>query len=457
MKKNGFGERLKTLLKQKGFTQGQAANAIGTSIPSVNRWTKGGEIEYDNLRALADFLEVNWVWLRYGDEAIESLQTAEPANGPMKDLRREYLNQILDSEARMKAALEMAQIIHWEWSVLTGTVTCSDNATHLFGVAADHLPNCMLPFMDMPLDQLIDTFGGGQPYDWDFEITDDSGEKKWFASRAELVFDGAKRPVKVIGISAEITDRKQAETALARSEYMLKKIIDIIPVGLWVANEQGKISLANPEVKRIWGGAKYVGLADYGEYKGWWEKNGKPLSASDWTLARAVTKGETSLPEVVDIEGFDGQRRTIIMHATPLRDNNDNIIGAIEVNQDITGLKNTERTLRQTLLQWQAVFDQDIFSVIQLDEALQIKTVSAKLVARFNKAKSRIEQLNLEDLISPVLADVIRQKLSDSPTNELNAFTVLDEDEAAKIPMYVIHDERQDLSPMTLVFIMDHL
>ena len=70
---------------------------------------------------------------------------------------------------------------------------------------------------------------------------------------------------------------------------------------------------------------------------------------------------------------------------------------------------------------------------------------------------SQIEQLSLEDLISPAVAGVIRQKLSDSPTNELNAFTVLDEDEAAKIPVYVIHDERQDLSPMTLVFIMDHL
>ena len=66
MKKNGFGERLKVLLKQNSLTQAQVASAIGTSIPSVNRWTKGGEIEYDNLRALADFLKVNWVWLRYG-------------------------------------------------------------------------------------------------------------------------------------------------------------------------------------------------------------------------------------------------------------------------------------------------------------------------------------------------------------------------------------------------------
>lgn len=241
MKKNGFGERLKVLLKQKSLTQAQAANAIGTSIPSVNRWTKGGEIEYENLRSLADFLEVNWVWLRYGDEAIESLQAAEPDNGPSKDLRREYLNQILENEARMKAALEMAQIINWEWNVLTGAVTCSENAAELFGVTADHLPNCMLPFTELPIEQLIDTFGSGQPHHWDFEVTGEEGHTKWFSSRAELIYDTVKRPIKVIGISADITARKQAETALTHSEYIQKKIIDIVPVGLWVADETGKI------------------------------------------------------------------------------------------------------------------------------------------------------------------------------------------------------------------------
>src|SRR5690606_475417 len=154
--KNGFGERLKALLKQKSLTQGQVALAVGTSIPSVNRWTKGGEIEYENLRSLADFLEVNWVWLRYGDEAIESLQAVEPEKNVMKDLRREYLNQILENEARMKAALEMAQIINWEWNVLTGTVSCSENASELFGVTIEHLPNCMMPFTQLPIEQIIE-------------------------------------------------------------------------------------------------------------------------------------------------------------------------------------------------------------------------------------------------------------------------------------------------------------
>lgn len=450
MKKNGFGERLKVLLKQKSLTQAQVANAIGTSIPSVNRWTKGGEIEYENLRSLADFLEVNWVWLRYGDEAIESLQTASPDNGPMKDLRREYLNQILENEARMKAALEMAQIINWEWNVLTGTVTCSENATQLFGVTADHLPNCMMPFTQLPLEELVTTFGSGQPHNWDFEITDDAGQTKWFSSRAELVYDAANRPIKVIGVSADITDRKQAEMALAQSEYIQKKIIDIIPVGLWVADETGTICLANPEVQRIWGGAKYVGLEQYGEYRGWWEKDGKELGSEGWTLARAVKHGETSQPEVVNIEAFDGKQRTIIMHATPLRNAENNIIGAIEVNQDITELKNTERTLMTSLAQWQAVFDQDEFAVIQLDDNMHIKNVSEKLKKSL-QANTKTGQLT--DLLDKAIADQILKQLANAPGEKISSFTINSKGNSA--PIFVIHDERHNIKPMTLLFFLD--
>lgn len=383
MKKNGFGDRLKELIKQKQLTQAQVAQAVNTSVPSVNRWTKGGEIEYDNLRTLADFLEVNWVWLRYGDEAIQSLQQTQPDNGAMTDMRREYLNQILDNEARMKSALEMAQIIHWEWNVLTGALTLSDNADEVFGCEAKRAEAKLLPFADKQLEDLLTLFKDVPPYRWDFSLGTNS-KTKWFSSSAKLQFDSLQRPVKLIGVTADITARKLAEQALERSEYMMRKIIDLIPVGLWAADEQGTICLANPEVKRIWGGAKYVSLDQYGEYKGWWEKNGEEVGTEGWTLARAVSKGESSTPEVVNIEAFDGVHRTITMYATPLYDPDDKIIGAIEVNQDITDIKNTERNLRSQLEQWQALFLQEEFDVIKLNHQLVLEQVSTLLAQQVN-------------------------------------------------------------------------
>lgn len=330
MPKNGFGDRLKDLLKQKGLTQSQVATAAGTSIPSVNRWTRGGEIEYDHLRTLADYLEVNWVWLRYGNEAISSLQDSMSDNGSVSDTRREYLSQIMDSETRMRLALEMAEIVHWEWNVLTDKLSYSDNALSVFDQIPDNFRSTLLPFSDLKLEALIELFSKHEPYQWDFVFEPEiSVTTRWFASRGKLIFDLLHRPVKIIAVSAEITNRKLAERALERSEYMMRKIIETIPVGLWAADETSQICLANPEVQRIWGGAKYVKVKDFGLYKGHWEKTGEEVGAEGWTLARAVTHGETSSPEVVNIEAFDGEKRTIIMYATPLFDNDNQIIGAM--------------------------------------------------------------------------------------------------------------------------------
>ncbi|MDO7597931.1 MAG: PAS domain S-box protein [Pseudomonadota bacterium] len=343
MLKNSFGARLKELLKEKGLTQSQVAKAAGTSVPSVNRWTRGGEIEYDNLRTLSDYLEVNWVWLRYGDEAILSLQESMSDNNAVSDTRREYLSQIMDSEIRMKTALEIAEVVHWEWNVLTGKLDYSDNLQSVFNQTPDEFRSTSLPFSDLPIEKLVDLFSKQEPYKWDFVFKQTGSETRWFESRGKLIFDLLHRPIKIIAISVEITERKLAEHALERSEYMMRKIIEIVPVGLCAADESGTICLINPEAERIWGGNKHVKLEDYGQYQGTSEKTGKELGSDGWALARAVTHGETTVPEVVNIKSFDGVKRTILMHATPLFDNDNQIIGAIEVNQDITEMKKVDK------------------------------------------------------------------------------------------------------------------
>lgn len=448
MKQNGFGDRLKALLKQKQLTQAQVANAVGTSVPSVNRWTKGGEVEYENLRSLADFLEVNWVWLRYGDEAIESLKTASTEQSDtMTDMRREYLSQILENEARMKSALEMADIVNWEWNVLTGTLSYSENAQAVFGIEPEKIRTQMLPFEQADLEEVMHLFSTDQPHTWDFSIEINGAAIRWFTSRARIEFDAAKRPIKIIGISADISERKQAEQALERSEYMMRKIIDTVPVGLWAADEQGNICLANPEVKRIWGGAKYVGLDQYGEYKGWWEKTGEEVGPEGWTLARAVSEGETSTAEIVNIEAFDGQQRTIIMYATPLYDNERNIIGAIEVNQDITEIKQTERSLRSNLKQWQSIFEQSFFNVIQLNNEQEVIKTSSNLAEKSSKLSEHFDNSTAESILDAIAAS------TDPELHHIKLTGTL-KNNAETNQLFILHDTRQYDDVSSLIFVL---
>ena len=107
----------------------------------------------------------------------------------------------------------------------------------------------------------------------------------------------------------------------------------------------GKIIYGNPAGQSIWTGARYVGIEDPNEYKGWWLSTGKPIEPDDWAVARAISKGETSLNEEIEIECFDGSHKFILNSAIPVRDDRGKILWAFVVNQDITTQKQREQEL----------------------------------------------------------------------------------------------------------------
>lgn len=128
---------------------------------------------------------------------------------------------------------------------------------------------------------------------------------------------------------------------------LLHEVLAILPVGVWVMDGTGKILYGNPAAQRIWVGARYVGVEQLGEYKGWWVSTGKCIEAEEWAAARAILKGETSIDEEVEIECFDGTRKIILNSAMPIRDEGNRIVGAIIVNNDITERKHFEEQLRE--------------------------------------------------------------------------------------------------------------
>jgi PAS domain S-box-containing protein len=152
-----------------------------------------------------------------------------------------------------------------------------------------------------------------------------------------------------VGAFQDLSARMRAEQALRANERLLSGIFELLPVGVWIADHTGRIVRTNPAGARIWAGARYVGVSEFGEYKAWWADTGKPLAAEDWALARALTKGETSLGELLRIQCFDGTFKTIINSALPLYDEQGQFAGAIVVNEDVTSLREIEEALRRAV------------------------------------------------------------------------------------------------------------
>jgi PAS domain S-box-containing protein len=151
----------------------------------------------------------------------------------------------------------------------------------------------------------------------------------------------------ILEMGMDITERKKAEEALMQREALLRAIFETLPLGVWITDKQGRIIDGNQAGKQIWAGARYGGIDQFGDYKGWWLDTGRLIESEDWAVARAIRKGEASLNEEIEIECFDGSRKIILNSAVPIRNERQEILGAFIVNEDITDRKRAERNQQQ--------------------------------------------------------------------------------------------------------------
>lgn len=160
------------------------------------------------------------------------------------------------------------------------------------------------------------------------------GELRWFVLRVTRLAHAD--PPQVVVAHHDVTAQKKVELELRETQDTLRHILELLPIGVWVMDKDGRIVHGNPAGRKIWGGARYVPPEQFDEYRGWWVSNGKRIASHEWAAVRAIRDGETSIDEEIRIQCFDGTTKYILNSALPLHDPQRNIVGAIIVNQDIT-------------------------------------------------------------------------------------------------------------------------
>jgi four helix bundle suffix protein len=145
----------------------------------------------------------------------------------------------------------------------------------------------------------------------------------------------------------DITERKQAEEALKNREYLLNKVFDVLPIGLWFADEKGRLIRGNPAGVKIWGAEPTVPIEEYGVFKARHLPSGKEITPDDWALAHTIRNGVTIEAELLEIDAFDGRKKIILNYTAPVLDDQGKIQGAIVVNHDITEREHLHAQLQQ--------------------------------------------------------------------------------------------------------------
>jgi PAS domain S-box-containing protein len=326
-------------------------------------------------------IDTSWAIVRLSDGSIIGV-------GKDNTERKRAEEALRKSERVLREAEALGHTGSWEQDLVTGEIFNTEENLQLFfgddrskGANLEDYAQVVHPddreYVLQRRAELLDEEGPG---DIEYRVVWSDGSIHWIFGRATVVRDELGQVIRVYGTNVDITERKRAEEALRESEKLLQLVLATLPVGVAVTDPADNIIVANPASKRIWGDVIISGSERRERSIGFWHDSGKRIAPEEWASLRALSKGETSLNELIDIETFDGVHKIIRNSSAPIRNSEGIIVGAVFVNEDVTERKRAEEETKH--------------------QAARAETL-ARIAARLNK------QLDLEAVIHAVCQEAV--------------------------------------------------
>src|SRR5437773_11362342 len=131
------------------------------------------------------------------------------------------------------------------------------------------------------------------------------------------------------------------------SELRFRGLLETLPAGAYTCDPDGLITFFNHHALELWGRAPQLNdPADRfcGSFR-LFATDGTALAHDQCWMALALKTGKEYNGHEIVIERPDGQRRTVLAHANPIRDESGKVLGAVNVLVDITARKHAEDVL----------------------------------------------------------------------------------------------------------------
>ena len=158
------------------------------------------------------------------------------------------------TEERLDLALSGAEVGLWDYNLQTGEAFISPQRTAMLGYSVDELE----PFFNSwrklvhpdDIASVTDAFNahvqGHTPlYQCEHRLRTKSGEYVWILARAKVVErDKDGSPVRIVGTSLDISDRKRAEEAVQKARDELERRVEERSAELMSANQRLKREIA---------------------------------------------------------------------------------------------------------------------------------------------------------------------------------------------------------------------
>jgi PAS domain S-box-containing protein len=180
---------------------------------------------------------------------------------------------------------------------------------------------------------------------FEYETARKDGSPVWCESRTTFLLSPDGRPVGVLGVTRDVTERKRAERALREQQAILENVIANIPCAVFWKDTRGVYLGCNAQ------SARDLGMASPADVVGKTDRDMPVTEAEADSYVRCDREVmETGRP-LLGIEETqrrrDGHQAVLITSKVPLRDAGGRTVGVLGVYTDVTERRRLEEQLRQ--------------------------------------------------------------------------------------------------------------
>jgi len=275
--------------------------------------------------------------------------------------RKQSEQALLSERLRLQLALDAAQMGTWSCNPETGVLQWSDRAQEIFGFEPGTFPGDRDTFQamiypedyDRVMEAIAHTFATGAPYNIEYRIRRLDGELRWLGVWG-IIPDRTIDPIRqLIGVVADISDRKQAEQDLQESRNMLELVLDAIPQRVFWKDRESRFLGCNRAFAQDYRMTpdEIIGKTDLELPWGEWAH----LYRDD--DANVIQTRTPKLNYEEPTHNYDGEQIWIRTSKIPLTNSQGDVLGVLGCYDDITARKQAEQQLQAERLRLQLALE----------------------------------------------------------------------------------------------------
>jgi PAS domain S-box-containing protein len=169
--------------------------------------------------------------------------------------------ELRESEERLRLAVTGGNVGIWEWNFATNRLVWNDELILIWGwpAGASDLTLHGVMRMVLPEDRTViataleRSVREGTACDVEYRVRRHDDSVRWIAAKGRAEYDAANRPVRMIGVAVDITDRKRAGEALKRRESQLAEAQRIAHLGSYEWDIASNVVYRSEELCSIFG------------------------------------------------------------------------------------------------------------------------------------------------------------------------------------------------------------